>query len=164
MKFLPFSSSFCHNNNVESFFFLLRILPPTPLPRPPRAPTPPSSSSSSSRAYYGECASTDRFLQAVQTMVDAGADLDTQAGVGQDPGYHYDAEAFDAAAERLRDYYANVVVAATAEEPNFDAARGQLGEALHLIQARGRGEGRGGLGGGRGGVGGRGRWGEAGQI
>ncbi len=38
------------------------------------------SSSPSSSAYYGDCASTDRFLQAVQSIVDANAALDTQPG------------------------------------------------------------------------------------
>ena len=38
------------------------------------------------RAFYGECASPDRFLAAVQSVVDACIDLDSQPILKEDPG------------------------------------------------------------------------------
>ena len=42
---------------------------------------------------YGECASTDRFLLAVQTIIDAASQQDNTPGIKEDPAEHFDAEA-----------------------------------------------------------------------
>ncbi len=38
------------------------------------------------RAFYGDCASPDRFLAAVQSVVDACIDLDSLPVLKEDPG------------------------------------------------------------------------------
>ena len=47
------------------------------------------------RSYYGKCASPDRFLDSVQSIVKANVALDSLPGVKNDPSIHFDAEAFE---------------------------------------------------------------------
>ena len=84
------------------------------------------------RSYYGNCASPDRFLDSVLSIIKANVALDSQPGLKEDPNVHFDAEMFEDARQMIfvRDNQINTLV----EDGKFSTMGILLGKNLHSIQ------------------------------
>ena len=84
------------------------------------------------RSYYGKCASPDRFLDAVLSIVKANIALDSQPGLKEDPTLHFDAEHFLEGKQAL--FIRNNQINIVANDGKFSTMRNLLGKSLHSIQ------------------------------
>ena len=84
------------------------------------------------RAYFGENASPDRFLNAVYSIIEANVQMDHQEGLKDEPELHFDEETFWDAQKilRLRNNQINTVTG----DGKYSIARNLLGRNIHSIQ------------------------------
>ena len=82
--------------------------------------------------YLGPCSSPDRFILAVNDLVDGAARLDILPGIKYDPRFHFDAETIPEAQAMLVERL-GLVVTSIKTEGKFKPARDLLGRSLHSI-------------------------------
>ena len=82
--------------------------------------------------YLGDCASPDRFILAVNELVDNAAKLDILPGLKDNPKFHFDAESILEAQATLVERQGLLVTTITTES-KFSAARHLLGRSLHSL-------------------------------
>ena len=82
--------------------------------------------------FLGDCASPDRFILAVNELVDNAAKLDILPGLKDDPKFHFDAESLLEAQATLVERQ-GLLVTTIMTESKFSAARQLLGRSLHSL-------------------------------
>ena len=82
--------------------------------------------------FLGDCASPDRFVLAVNELVDNAAKLDILPGLKDDPKFHFDAESIPEAQATLVERQ-GLLVTTIMTESKFSAARQLLGRSLHSL-------------------------------
>jgi len=83
--------------------------------------------------YFGQCSSPERFLRAVQGIVDGATEMDSLPGVKDDPRYNFDGEYLEESQTLLSDRFVQLMTTIMAEE-KFPTARKLLGQNLHTLQ------------------------------
>ena len=84
------------------------------------------------QTFLGPCSSPDRFILAVNELVESAASLDTTTGIKSDPRYHFDGEAILEGQALLVERYA-LLVTAINTGGKFSDARRLLGRSLHSL-------------------------------
>ena len=82
--------------------------------------------------FLGDCASPDRFILAVNELVDYAAKLDILPGLKDEPKFHFDAESILEAQATLVERQ-GLLVTTIMTESKFSAARQLLGRSLHSL-------------------------------
>merc|ERR1711962_1139679 len=84
------------------------------------------------QTYLDDCASPDRFILAVNELVDNAAKLDILPGLKDNPKFHFDAESILEAQATLVERQ-GLLVTTIMTESKFSAARQLLGRSLHSL-------------------------------
>jgi len=83
--------------------------------------------------YFGKCSSPERFLRAVQGIVNGATEMDSLPAVKDDPRYNFDGDYLEESQLLLSERFVQLMTTIMAEE-KFPTARKLLGQNLHTVQ------------------------------